>query len=133
MKVRVFSDATKLDEVWNEHGFDKKMDLAARAMQFVWHVLPSADTIDIKNIFRVTCSGSIHNYLKNAFEFLSMFNDIRWTKKGNSENMSKEVAAFAANFKPGHWCFLGPAAEKTWWIGNPSTPPRTGQCGIANG
>ena len=33
---------------------------------------------------------------------------------------AKEVAAFAAQFKPGHWCFLEPASEKTWWNGNPN-------------
>ena len=54
-----------------------------------------------------------------------MFNDIERTKKGKTEiclHSAKEVAAFAAHFKPGHWCFLGPASEKTWWNGITNNP-----------
>ena len=63
MKVHVFSDSTlcvgvshpvlsnnwakKWDEVWNEEGVDEKFDLTALEIQFIWHVLSSASTIDI--------------------------------------------------------------------------------------
>ena len=41
--------------------------------------------------------------------FMSMFNDIGWTKKGNTEtclHKATEVAACATQFKPGHWLVL---------------------------
>ena len=65
----------------------------------------------------------------------SMFNDIDWTQKGNSETFlhtAKEVAEFKTQLKPGHWCFLGPASE-TWWNGHPLTPRTMGQYRIADG
>ena len=55
---------------------------------------------------------------EERFIFMSVFNDIEWTKKGNTETClhnAKEVAAFANQFKPGHWCFLEPASVNTCW------------------
>ena len=49
-----------------------------------------------------------------------MFNDIAWTKKGNPEICAKGVAAYGAQFKPGHWFFVDLESEKTWWNGNPN-------------
>ena len=48
---------------------------------------------------------------------MSLFNESEWRKKGDTETClhnAEEVAAFATQFKPGHWCFLGPASEHTW-------------------
>ena len=56
---------------------------------------------------------------------MPMFNDIEWTKIGNTETClhnAKEVAAFATQSKPGHWCFLEHASENTWWNGNLNKP-----------
>ena len=39
---------TQWDEVWNEHGFDAKLNLAAREVQFIWHVDPGTHTLDMK-------------------------------------------------------------------------------------
>ena len=58
---------------------------------------------------------------------MPMFNDIQWAKKDNTETCwhnAKEVTAFATQFKPGHWCFLGPASEKMWWNGHLNEPQR---------
>ena len=49
--------------------------------------------------------------------FMSLFNDINWAKKGNTEigmDNAEEVVAFATQFKPGHWCFF--------WTGNSNEP-----------
>ena len=46
--------------------------------------------------------------------FMSMFNDIEWTKKGNSEQCisnSEHVKNYAKRFSQGHWTFLGPGSE----------------------
>ena len=53
--------------------------------------------------------------------FTSMFKHTEWTKEGNTETClhnAKEVTTCATEFKPGHWCFLGPASENTWWNAN---------------
>ena len=52
---------------------------------------------------------------------MSMFSDIELTKKGKTETClhnAEEVGALVTQFKPGHWYFLGPASENTWWNGN---------------
>ena len=71
-------------------------------------------------------------FLECRIIILSMFNDIERTKKGKTESClhsAKEVAAFAAHFKPGHWCFLGHVVERHY-----QQIPRTmDQCRIANG
>ena len=41
---------------------------------------------------------------------MSMFNDIEWTQKGNTEtclHSANKVSTCATQFKPGHWCFPG--------------------------
>ena len=63
-----------------------------------------------------TRDGQNPESLDERIILMSLFNDIEWTKKGNTEiclHNAEEVAAFATQFKPGHWCFLGPASENT--------------------
>ena len=43
--------ATPLDEVWNEHGFDEPLNLAAREVQFIWHENLDISTLDIQKHF----------------------------------------------------------------------------------
>ena len=47
--------------------------------------------------------------------FMSMFNDIDWTRKRNDgicTSNSEKVKAYAKRFSQGHWTFLGPGDEK---------------------
>ena len=49
---------------------------------------------------------------------MSMFNDIDWTQKGNSAecfSISEKVRNYAKMFPRGHWSFLGPGEEETWY------------------
>ena len=58
--------------------------------------------------------------------FMSMFNDIDWTKRGNSERCisnSEQAKNYAERFPRGHWSFLGPGDEKKWY-GTPSNTPQ---------
>ena len=50
--------------------------------------------------------------------FMSMFNDIDWTKKGNDEiciSTSEKIKSYAKKFSQGYWAFLGPGDEKKWY------------------
>ena len=52
---------------------------------------------------------------KDRIISMSMFNDIGWTKRGNSENVfqiQKKLKKYAKSFSRGHWTFLGDADEK---------------------
>ena len=47
--------------------------------------------------------------------FMSVFNDIDWTTKGNGEKCisnSEKAHAHAERFSQGHWTFLGPGSEE---------------------
>ena len=43
--------ATKVDEVWNEHGCVETLNLMAREVQFTWHVHAGVSTLPIKKQF----------------------------------------------------------------------------------
>ena len=49
---------------------------------------------------------------------MSKFNDIAWTKKGNSSDCcpnSEKVQDYAKRFPRGHWSFLGAGQEHKWY------------------
>ena len=52
--------------------------------------------------------------------FMSMLNDIDWTKRRNSEiyiyiSNSEKIKNRAGRFSRGHWTFPGPGDEKKWY------------------
>ena len=84
------------------HGFFEQLNLVAREVQFIWHVLPGASTPDIRKYIRRCLNGQILEPFDERIIFMSMFNDIAWTKKGDTETClhnAKEVAAFGTQFK----------------------------------
>ena len=127
-------------------------DLAAREVQFIWHVLPNASTLDIKKHTQRRLNGQTPESFEGGIIFMSMFKDIEWTKKallkpvctmpkkwqqlrsliqawtlvlpGAGVRKYKGVAAYGAQFKPGHWFFVDLESEKTWWNGNPNKPQK---------
>ena len=63
--------------------------------------------------------------LTDRIIFMSMFNDIDWTRKGNDGigiSNSEKVKEYAKRFLQGHWTFLGPENEKKWHGTLPYTP-----------
>ena len=101
---------------------------------FIWHVLPGASNFDIKRLSKEYLNGQTPESFDERIKFMSMFNDIEWTKKGDTETClhnAREVAAFATQVKPGHWCFLGPASENTWTFQR--TSRNMGHCRTADG
>ena len=62
---------------------------------------------------------------ENRIIFMSMFNDIDWTRRGNSEeciSSSEQVKNYAEKFTQGHWTFLGPGSDEMWY-GKSNYPP----------
>ena len=60
--------------------------------------------------------------------FMSMLNDIDWSKRGNDEiciSNAERVKDFAKRFLQGHWTFLGSGSEKKWYGG--SSYPHKGE------
>ena len=55
---------------------------------------------------------------KGRIIFMSMYNDIVWRERGNTEECimnSVAVANYARRFLLGRWSFLGPGSEKKWY------------------
>ena len=56
--------------------------------------------------------------LEGGIPFMPMFNDIDWTKNGNSFaciSNSKEEKVHAKRFQRGNWSFFGPGNEEKWY------------------
>ena len=56
-------------------------------------------------------------HFKDRIIFMSMYNDIAWLEKGNTERFecnSQTVSEKARKFPRGHWSFLEPGSEKKW-------------------
>ena len=118
--------ATKLEDAWNELGFVENLYLAAQEVRF---------------IFARTARCFYHSILEaysRIFEQAKsrIFRLCSTTLSGQSKaiqktclHTAKEAAAFATQFKPGHWFFLRLASENTWWNGNSNeTGGKMSQC-----
>ena len=59
-----------------------------------------------------------HEKFTDQIIFMSMFNDIDWTRKGNDGLCiwnSAKVKEYAKRFPQGHWTFRGHGDEKKWY------------------
>ena len=58
------------------------------------------------------------NNFEGRLIFMTKFNDIDWTKRGNSENCmsnSEQVENYAKRFSRRHWSYFGLGDEKNWY------------------
>ena len=65
--------------------------------------------------FQEHFNGQTPDSFDESIIFMSMFNDIEWTKNDNADiclRSAKEVVTFAAHFKPRRWCFLESASRR---------------------
>ena len=122
MNVHVFSDSTLCVGVSNP---DRPTTGQQNWMKYGTNTILSKNTIwqtekcnsfgtycqalplmTLRIIFRDIWTGKIQNFLmRERIKFISMFSDMERTKRSSTETClrnAKEVAAFAATFKPGH-------------------------------
>ena len=74
--------------------------------EFAWKIFPGFTTLGLLE--------KIQDLMK---DLQSMYNDIAWRDKGNTEMCaynSKTIADYARRFPPSRWSFLGPGSEKKW-------------------
>ena len=88
--------------------------------EFEWKIFPGITTLGlletIQSLMRDLQSELEH--FKDRIIFMSMYNDIAWGEKGNTERCefnSQTVAEYAREFPRGHWSFLDPGSEKKWY------------------
>ena len=87
------------------------LGIDGEAIEFEWNILRERNIEPEKFTDRII--------------FMSVFNDIDWTRKGNDVICmlnSEKVKECAKRFLHGHWTFLGLGDEKKWYGTLPSTP-----------
>ena len=82
-------------------------------MEFEWNIFPGITSIEIlRQIQKDLKTRKINlQQLEGKILFMSMFNDIGWTKNGNSAECvsnARKVSEFARGCQRGHWSFLFP-------------------------
>ena len=87
--------------------------------EFEWKIFPGIMTLGllekIQSLMRdLQCEPE---HFTDRIIFTSMYNDIEWREKGNTERCeynSQTVANYARKCPRGRWSFLGPGSEKKW-------------------
>ena len=89
-------------------------------MEFEWNIFPGLTSLEILLKIQEDLhdrSTELENY-EDRIIFMSMFNDIEWTKRGNLEQCisnSEHFKEYAKRFSRGHWTFFGLGDEKKWY------------------
>ena len=97
----------QIRSVWNEHGSVEHFTLTAREVQFMWHVLTGASIDDTKKHIQKYLHGQTPECFDETIIFHVYVQRHRMDKKRQYRNLSKEVAAFATQFKPGQMVLPG--------------------------
>ena len=95
-------------------------DIAGQSIDIEWHVCAGDTSVQILQKPKAFMSETRHE--RDSFPeriiLASMFFDITsWESpqvQATCLAQAKEVAAYAARFRPGHWCSFGPGSDKTW-------------------
>ena len=89
-------------------------------IEFEWNIFPGRTSLEI--LRKIQKDLQEQNIEPENFEdriiFMSMFNDIDWTRRGNSEQCisnPEQGKNYAKKFTQGHWTFLGLVSEKKWY------------------
>ena len=97
------------------------LGIDGEAMELEWNLFPGFTTL--QNLEQIQNDLQSENtapeQLFDRIIFMSMFNDIDWTKKENNEETctsnSEQVKWYAQRFQKGHWTFIGPVDEWKWY------------------
>ena len=89
-------------------------------MEFEWKIIPGFNTLGVLDeIQRMMAESKCEpEQFKGRIIFMSMYNDIDWTKRGKKEHCiasTLRVSEYAPRFTQGHWSCLGPGPEKKWY------------------
>ena len=88
---------------------------------FEWNIFPAHPTLYLLQEFQELMEKEL-KIQPESFEgriiFMSMYNDIDWTIKGNQqacEENSSPLSHYARKFTRGHWSFLRLGDEEEWY------------------
>ena len=80
------------------------LNLSAREIQFVWHVLPGASKMLSESHIQIHLNGLDPLLFEERIIFLSLFRDSDWKQKGSEKNdvyaTPEKWQGFSVKFKP---------------------------------
>ena len=91
-----------------------------RKSPFEWKIFPVHTTIELLQEVAEMMGDEIETQPPDSPDrviFMSMYNDIDWTRKDNRDTCCQKmsrVSAHARQFPEGGWCFLGPGDKVVW-------------------
>ena len=136
-KVRVYSDSVlclgkmyddrdaitrwegQVEEFQMSASYKELLGIDGETIEFEWNILPGFSSL--QRLQKIQNDVRARNIEPEKFTdriiFMSMFNDIDWTRKRNDGiciSNSEKVKAYEKRFSRGHWTFLGPGDEKSF-------------------
>ena len=107
----------QLEEFQQSNSHRELPGIDGEPTEFEWNICPGLSSLEIFQ--KIQKDLQDQNISPEKFEdriiFMSIFNDIDWTKRGNSERCisnSQQVKNYLVRFSRGHWTFLGPGDGK---------------------
>ena len=89
------------------------LGIDGEAIEFEWNISPGFTTLQI--LLQIQNDSQSENttpeQFLDRFFFMSMFNDIEWTKANNDETCtsnSDQVKQYTQRFQTCHWTIIGP-------------------------
>ena len=109
----------QVEEFKMSASYKELLGIDGEPIEFEWNILPRFSSLQL--LQKIQNDVRERNIEPEKFTdriiFISMFNDIDWTRKRNDGiciSNSEKVKAYEKRFSRGHWTFLGPGHEKKW-------------------
>ena len=129
--VRSFRSESKMgnqaQEFQQSNSYRELLGTDGEPIDFEWNIFSRVTSLEIlQKIQKDVQDRHIEpEDCEDRIIFMSMFNDIEWIQKGNSEqciSKSEQVKNNVKRFSRGHWTFLDPGGEKKWYGTLSKTP-----------
>ena len=107
----------QLEEFRHSNSYKEFFRIDGEPIEFKWNIFPGRTSLE-KIQKDLQSQNGEPQHCEERIIFMSMFNDIDWTKRRNSEKClsnSEQVKNYAKRFSRGHWTFLGPGDEKKFY------------------
>ena len=114
--------ASILGRIRNKHGYAEQLNLTAREVPFMWHLVPGASNLDIKKRVQTYLNGRKADFFfEDRIIFMPMCNDTDREKERSGEGKATQRFVCTVplmrphlrhNSGNGHWCIWAPASEK---------------------
>ena len=109
----------QIEDLKRYPSYQDAVGLDGEAIEFEWNICPGFSSLQIlqENQNNLQKRNIKPEEFTDWIIFMSVLNDIDWTRKGNDGiriSNSENVKEHSKRFSQGHWTFLGPGKEVVW-------------------